>query len=126
MDEKLEHKLIIKYPKLFKGIAKPLTQNLMGFGIECGDGWFDILDELFLELSKYEGIELMQVKEKFGGLRVYINGGSDEVYNLIDKAEEKSFKICEMCGKPGKNQEINYWIYTVCEDHKQELLSTSG
>lgn len=126
MQEELEHKLIIKYPRLFKGITKPLTQNLMAFGIECGDGWYNILDKLFAKLNKYKDIELMQVKEKFGGLRIYINGVntkySDKVYDLIDKAEAKSFKTCEMCGKPGKNQTINNWVYTVCKDHKQQLL----
>jgi|WetSurSiteA1Bulk_404760.scaffolds.fasta_scaffold02200_11 hypothetical protein len=125
MDAELEHKLIIKYPKLFKGMTRPLTENLMGFGMECGDGWFNILDKLFEKLNNHD-IELMQVKEKFGGLRIYINGGTDEVYDLIDKAEQESFTICEKCGKPGKNQEINYWLYTVCEEHKKELLSTSG
>lgn len=120
MKEELEHKLIIKYPNLFKGMTRPLTESLMAFGIECGDGWYNILDELFSELNKHD-VQLMQVKEKFGGLRVYLNGGSDEVYNLIDKAEEKSFKTCESCGNPGKNQEINYWLYTVCEECKKHL-----
>jgi hypothetical protein len=121
MQDELEHKLIIKYPKLFKGMTKPLTHSLMAFGIECGDGWYNILDKLFEKLNNYD-IELMQVKEKFGGLRIYLSGATtDEVYDLVEKAEEESFKICEMCGKSGKNLTINSWIYTVCEDHKKQL-----
>jgi len=31
-------KLFEKYPIIFGGHTKPLTESLMGFGFECGDG----------------------------------------------------------------------------------------
>lgn len=44
-----------------------------------------------------------QVKEKFGTLRfyVYVDGGDEEVFRLIDAAEQESATICELCGAPG-------------------------
>jgi hypothetical protein len=47
MNKQLEEILQKKYPILFKGKDLPLTQSLMPFGCECGDGWFKILDHLF-------------------------------------------------------------------------------
>jgi hypothetical protein len=42
----LEKQLIEKYPVLFQDVNKSPKETLMCFGCECGDGWFDILDNL--------------------------------------------------------------------------------
>ena len=55
-----------------------------------------------------------QVKEKFGGLRFYMTCGTDEIFNLIDEAEELSYKTCEECGKPGEEKDTG-WIRTLCD-----------
>jgi len=56
-----------------------------------------------------------QVKEKFGTLRFYMTSGTEEMYNLIHEAEEKSGTICEDCGKPGKIRHGG-WIRTLCDE----------
>jgi nitrogenase molybdenum-iron protein alpha/beta subunit len=91
----------------------------MAFGFECGDGWFRLIDQLSSDITaidKRDGTETIafQVKEKYGGLRFYIEGGSDAVFDAIDKAEELSLKTCEVCGEPGK-QRGKGWIYTMCD-----------
>jgi len=43
MKEELEHKLFKRFPLLFRGRHLSLKQNLMAFGIETGDGWYDII-----------------------------------------------------------------------------------
>lgn len=67
---------------LYTGRRKPMTESLMCFGWECGEGWYDILSELSYNLEelnlrfydKYRlRIEATQVKEKFGTLRFYYN-----------------------------------------------------
>lgn len=55
-----------------------------------------------------------QVKEKFGLLRMYLENGTDSMYNQIHIAEEKSQYICEECGKEGKLRPGNY-IRTLCD-----------
>lgn len=55
-----------------------------------------------------------QVKEKYGGLRFYMTSGTDEIFDLIKKAEELSYKTCENCGEPGY-QRSGGWIYTLCD-----------
>jgi hypothetical protein len=44
MRAELEQKLIEKYPALFEGRHQGIQNNLMGFGCECGDGWYGLLD----------------------------------------------------------------------------------
>jgi len=55
-----------------------------------------------------------QVKEKFGSLRFYMTIGTDEIYELIDKAEALSCKTCEECGESGEARSGG-WIRTLCD-----------
>lgn len=92
------------------------------FGIECGEGWKKIYQPVIDEVKAYndgkpeaEHIKINQIKEKFGGLRIYLSKYTEKLEKMIDEAEEKSFHICEYCGKPGKVRGRG-WIYTLCED----------
>jgi hypothetical protein len=111
--------LIEKYPVLYQGHKLPITQNLMSFGFEHGDGWFVLLDNLsalITLLDKRDGSETIavQVKEKFGALRFYVQAGSDAIFDLIDKAEDESSRTCEMCGEPGELRGVG-WVSTMCD-----------
>lgn len=113
--------IILKYPNLFGEPPFDPMKTLIGFGFEVGEGWRPLLQELFEKMDKLQkeqnlDIRVVQVKEKFGGLRVYINGANDDVYALINEAEAKASKTCETCGKPGKRQ-TDGWRYVACEDH---------
>lgn len=50
MNRHYENYLIKKYTPLYIGHKRPITENLMGFGFECGDGWFNIINSLSFEL----------------------------------------------------------------------------
>jgi hypothetical protein len=65
-----------KYPKLFRQKDLPASETCMCWGISCGEGWKDIIDNACQKLQKYADekgiiIEFAQVKEKFAGLRLY-------------------------------------------------------
>ncbi len=95
---------------------EPITSR---YFISCDDGWLDLIEDLIKELIDAGwNKEITQIKEKFGGLRFYINEGSDEIFDIIRKYEEKSYIICEICGKPGKLIKNNGWYKTVCEQHE--------
>jgi hypothetical protein len=64
-------------------------------------------------------ITASQVKEKFGGLRFYINGYTDEVRGMIRMAESMSYRTCEVCGNPGRSNNHG-WISTLCDTHRLE------
>lgn len=82
-----------------------------------GPGWKDILTRLIedLETLGWNG-QILQVKEKFGGLRFYINGGPKGVHERIVQAERESYDVCERCGQPGKLRPIDWWK-TLCDEH---------
>lgn len=48
-------------------------------------------------------------------LRFYIYGGTDEIRELIDKAEEESVNICEQCGTRENVTTKGGWILTLCD-----------
>lgn len=82
-----------------------------------GPGWASLIDEIFDKLDSMEDPpRIVQVKEKYAGLRVYLDVYIDELEKVILEAEKKSFKMCETCGKPGKIRGKG-WYYTSCDEH---------
>ena len=95
------------------------------FGIECGKGWnkliIPILDYIDLYNSGHDDkIEIFQIKEKFGGLRIYTSFSTPELDKLIDDAEEQSFKTCEYCGSTENVSQTTGWIKTLCRKCMRE------
>ena len=60
-----------------------------------------------------------QVKEKFGGVRFYVQAATDEHYNYINFAESMSYRTCEVCGSPGKRY-TDGWHQALCDVHAEE------
>jgi hypothetical protein len=58
----------------------------------------------------------VQVKEKFGGLRFYVQAATDKHYQYISFAESMSYHTCEQCGAPGKTY-TDGWHTTLCDIH---------
>lgn len=88
-------------------------------------GWYGLVKELITDLIELGwNKEICQVKEKFGGLRFYINDGSDEVYNRIMEAEALSYKTCEVCGEIGEIRSNLRWWRTLCDKHYEIELET--
>lgn len=114
MDEKKTEHLLKSYPKLYR--------NRMYFA--CGDGWFEIIDELSKNLEplieEIEGLDevwmpyVTDVKEKWGTLRFYMSCETDKMSKFIREAELKSKVTCEACGSPGKIRG-GHWIVTLCD-----------
>jgi hypothetical protein len=76
MDTKLEKTLVKKYPVIFQDYRGDMRQTCMAWGMECGDGWFELIDNMCANITKVIGnksykVIANQVKEKFGGLRFY-------------------------------------------------------
>lgn len=123
MNEENTKKLISDFPELYRGVDLPITENLMSFGFECGDGWFQLLYDLSSKIMNYCKENNMpvplvvQVKEKFAELRYYLDGADDQIYKFIDEAEDKSMATCETCGEKGSLHTHGSWLVTVCEKH---------
>ena len=145
MNEQLDKQLCEKYPKIFANRYKPMTETAMCWGFECGDGWYNIIDRLCANIQhhidwSHKGKEFdikwneanpnkqrpvkepvnqviaAQVKEKFGTLRFYYDGGDDYIRGLTSMAESMSAYTCEKCGDAGKIRGMG-WLYTACDKH---------
>jgi hypothetical protein len=88
---------------------------------DCNEGWYPLIQKLIEDLIELGwDKQVTQVKEKFGGLRFYINSGSTEIYDRISEAERESYSICEDCGEPGELRKDLGWYFTLCDKHHQE------
>ena len=112
MREDLDKLLCEKYPKIF----------VDHYNFECGDGWFDLIDNLCSSIQNHidynhaPQVVVEQVKEKFGTLRFYYRGGDDMISGMVWHVENLSGKTCEVCGAPGKTRGRG-WYYTACDAH---------
>lgn len=107
------------YPRVF-------PHGLVPWGFAIGDGWSQLLETLCARLdtllreSPGASIEVLQVKEKFGGLRFYYSlyGADTEtskaIRQAVDLAEAASERICERCGRPGEIHSHRGWRRTRC------------
>jgi hypothetical protein len=159
MKKELDEALCAKYPLIFRDRHANMQTTAMCWGLECGDGWYNIIDVLCgLLTSEYrqaksrydhlvevgagsilygtktvtqEAIDeakvkldeetlkvpvAVQVKEKFGGLRFYVQAATDKHYQYISFAESMSYRTCEECGNPGKTY-TDGWHMTLCDIH---------
>ncbi len=138
MNEISQTELYKKYQSLFS-LKDNKTEPIGDYGIECGDGWFDILSSLCFmivqeeqniegrnkylisqnkEPQPYEPFRFTQIKEKFGGLRAYYYGGNDYIRGMVRMAECWSYKTCERCGEKGSVDKRG-WILTLCDKCKE-------
>ena len=71
-----------------------------------GPGWALLVEELHRQLLKLDpGYGIVSMKEKLGGLRFYAKFDPEvrhQAQRLIRQVEARSFKICGLCGAPGR------------------------
>lgn len=135
MNEELQQKLYDKYPKIFRQKDLPESQTCMCWGIDCGDGWYNIIDNLCnviqshvenkIQFAKYNAkeetinpddfqVEAAQVKQKWGGLCFYVDKGDEYAQGCIDMAESMSYITCEECGSTDQVKSTTGWITRLC------------
>jgi hypothetical protein len=118
MNIELQEKLFNDFPQLFQYNNLPMTECLMCFGCECGDGWFDIIYQACKEMMKTNPPKeagFFQIKEKWGSLRLYMDDATDDMREIIYDAEEKSNSVCENCGSTEDVRKTKGgWIKTLC------------
>jgi hypothetical protein len=110
-----------RFPKMF-------AEHYGGFC--CSEGWWPILTNLCANIQHYldwknkkseviPQVTVAQIKEKFGGLRFYYDGGDDTIRGMVTMAEAWASNTCETCGNPGQ-QRSGGWIKTLCDEHESE------
>lgn len=87
-----------------------------------GPGWEPMVSTLDKFLSSLvPEYAILQVKEKFGGLRFYYSLPADtheddkaQVERLVAFVESLSYETCEECGAAGTMLDIGSWWRTLC------------
>ena len=116
-----EARMLERFPKMF---AEPYG----GFCVD--EGWWPILESLCGQIQHHIDwknrqseivvqVTVAQIKEKFGGLRFYYDGGDDTINGMVRMAEAWADASCETCGAPGKSRDGG-WIKTLCDHHDLE------
>lgn len=131
--------LIERYPIVFKNFS----ENDI-FMSSLPSGWFNLVDEMCQRLSPIleetyakhpptedaPGFSVLQIKEKFGGLRFYwIMNSTDEssyekIREIIDEYETKAETTCQVTGNPGKLCKSGRWFYTLSEETMKAYSAT--
>jgi hypothetical protein len=128
LNKELTDKLVADFPILF-GATEPTTFSRYQF--ECDDGWEPLLRRLSEKVEEWnreqplmnpesEPVRVMQVKEKFGGLRFYVGRCPEYLDRAIQEAEAESLWTCEDCGLVDESVETSTgkdrgWIRTLCQ-----------
>lgn len=102
----------------------PLIRYFQGSKAQPSDWDFKRAQEVFDDIEPQcrlvpaacAQVVAVQVKEKFGTLRFYYNGGDDIVRGMVRMAESMSAVMCEECGAPGRSRRGG-WIQTLCDEH---------
>lgn len=106
----------------------PQAVPMMTQASNVGEGWHPLLKELEQVLNTIDpDYTLQQVKEKFGGLRYYTQNSAGvteearQAFNItIRYAEDRSTRICEVCGEEAETKSYRGWLKTFCEEHSKE------
>ena len=101
--------------------------RLMDCGfMEVNKGWYGLIKSCIEEMIEAGwDKQVCQIKEKFGGLRFYVNSAPKEVHDIIYKYESISMKTCEVCGNLGEIQGNPRWLTCLCEEHKYKPKEVS-
>jgi hypothetical protein len=124
-----------KHPKMFSG-------QYGGFAV--GTGWWPIIEALCSNIQSHSDwvnntrdnllianpynhtipeecppVVVEQIKEKFGGLRFYYQGGDEQIHGMVRMAEAWADIACEECGGIGTRRSGG-WIRTLCDKHEAE------
>lgn len=89
-----------------------------GWRIALGELLFDELKEECEKVNYLNDLRLVQIKEKFGGLRIYTNGEPEgsNINDIIEKYSLLSENICIKCGKPDVSMVNDSWVSPYCLD----------
>ena len=122
-----DKEIMNEFPTLFPVNENTKRNTVMLYGLECDAGWNSIIKETLSKLS-YFPIIIAQIKQKFGGLRIYwepnkdVHGEKedfDKVREIIFEADKKASNTCEWCGKPGSTKGSKNWIRVLCPECRE-------
>ena len=103
---------------------KLVTALDSGWKNGVGEGWHVLLYrfarnvDYLVSKGEMPEVQFSQIKEKFGGLRIYFSGGNDLTELLASVMEDLSYSMCGECGRlPDGDANQGGWFRTRCAEH---------
>jgi len=130
-----------KYPELLKTARMEIPEGwetLLAQTLRVMGKWLWYDGSTKKEVTALDFVRVIQVKEKFGGLRLYFDLHSaphdhlgedisrqtnERLRGVVDFAESLSYTICQDCGEPGVIRNINGYYATLCDKHHEAELN---
>lgn len=113
-------------------ITKIFQSKIQMLVEDTPEGWWkafggDMLKDFYaawehLDDKQKEEFDFLQVKEKFGELRIYMCPCTSEMNEICHKYETKSRFVCINCGKPATKVSTD-WILPFCDDCTKKVKS---
>lgn len=92
-----------------------------------GTGWEGIWRDFVKQLKEKDStVEILDSKEKFGTLRVYLSSHSEDIDKLVEGLEKRSREICIDCGKPVEFVANDSWIVYLCGECAEKVMRRNG
>lgn len=88
-----------------------------GWRINFGEQMCEEINNELLTWSQKDrdNFRILDIKEKWAFLHFYTNYGTEKLYQIINKYEEASKKICLYCGKPAR-WITRGWYMPLCDE----------
>ena len=134
MIEIIEHnkELIEEYPflKLKDNLDDMMTYTWLddmpiGWRVAFGEQMCKEIKEELLKHNELDSYEIVDIKEKFGGLRWYDNSNLPGLQVIIAKYAVLSETTCIVCGKPAEWVSTG-WISPYCDDCATKQAKAQG
>ena len=100
-----------------------MTRKVIDLPWECGKGWWPLVEKVAAAIDSFNAahpdspVEVTQIKQKFGGLRIYHYNAPEDIRQLIDEAIEASWHTCERCGcTAGVTTNLEGYRFTLCPE----------
>ena len=128
MKQELDEQLCKNYPKMMVNRNKDMMETCMCWGFECGDGWFQILNQLMGNIQHHIDWRIRQreVAIKINEMAQQLKNGNstlfDEEYKDMINQEYKENRKQELIGDPLR--EIEDPIPQVTLDQVKEKFGT--
>lgn len=107
--------LVDDYPGVFDGAKY----------VDVGIGWLSLVREFVVEALPHDSsLTVLEIKEKFGSMRIWCDTDIREARLAKGKAEIKSGMTCEICGDEGfirrPPPDRMSWWRCLCDEHASE------
>ncbi|MDF3608353.1 hypothetical protein PE067_20725 [Paracoccus sp. DMF-8] len=109
------------WPQVYRSACPSNSASLLSDGFRCGPGWYPLIERLSADIAAIldempvPAFRVLQVNQKFGGLRFRVTGSNERILNRIAKAQVEAAHTCEGCGGPSRIRSVDMWLTTSCD-----------